>query len=38
MDMGIIGDESNLDAGCAPFLLQSFLQVTPPLLKDGITR
>jgi hypothetical protein len=37
MDMGIIGDESNLDAGCAPFLFQSFRQVTPPLLNEEIT-
>jgi hypothetical protein len=36
MDMGINGDESNVDAGCAPFLFQSFYQVTPPLLKEGI--
>jgi hypothetical protein len=35
-DMGIIGDESNIDVGCAPFLFQSFLQVVPPLLKEGI--
>jgi hypothetical protein len=35
-DRGIIGDESNIDVGCAPFLFQSFLQVVPPLLKEGI--
>jgi hypothetical protein len=34
--MGIIGDESNVDAVCAPFLFQSFLQVIPPPLKEGI--
>jgi hypothetical protein len=36
MNMGIIGDESNVEAVCAPFLFQSFRQVTPPLLKEGI--
>jgi hypothetical protein len=35
-DMGIIGDESNSDLVCAPFLFQSFLQVTPPLLNESI--
>jgi hypothetical protein len=35
-NMVIIGDESNVDAVCAPFLSQSFLQVVPPLLKEGI--
>jgi hypothetical protein len=33
---GIIGDESNLDAGCAPFLFQSFLHVAPPPLQEDI--
>jgi hypothetical protein len=32
--MGIIGDESNKDVGCAPFLFQSFPQVTPPLRNE----
>jgi hypothetical protein len=36
MDMGIIGDESNLDVGCAPFLFQSFPQVTPLNNEDII--
>jgi hypothetical protein len=37
MEMGInIGDESNKDAVCAPFLFQSFLQGTPPLLNEDI--
>jgi hypothetical protein len=36
MDMGIIGDESNIDVGCAPFLFQSFLQVIPSLLNEDI--
>jgi hypothetical protein len=35
--MGIIGDESNEDAVCAPFLLQSFHQVIHPLLIEDIT-
>jgi hypothetical protein len=36
-DMGIIGDESNSDAVCAPFLFQSFRKVVPPLLREDIT-
>jgi hypothetical protein len=35
--MGIIGDESSVDVMYAPFLFQSFPQVIPPLLKEGIT-
>jgi hypothetical protein len=35
-DMGIIGDESNSDAGCAPFLLQTCSQVSSPLLNEDI--
>jgi hypothetical protein len=35
-NMGIIGDESNVDVVCAPFLFQSFRQVIPPLLKEDI--
>jgi hypothetical protein len=34
--MGIIGDESNSDAFCVPFLFQSFRQGTPPLIKEDI--
>jgi hypothetical protein len=37
MDMGIIGDESNIDAGCAPFLFQSFRQAVLPILNKNIT-
>jgi hypothetical protein len=36
MNIGIIGDESNVDLGRAPFLLQFFRQVTPPLLNENI--
>jgi hypothetical protein len=36
MYMGIIGDESNIDAGCTPFLFQSFRQVIDPLLNEDI--
>jgi hypothetical protein len=35
-NMGIIGDESNSDLACIPFLFQSFRQVVPPLLKEDI--
>jgi hypothetical protein len=34
--MGIIGDESNVDAVCVLFLFQSFHQVVSPLLKEDI--
>jgi hypothetical protein len=34
--MGIIGDESNEDALCIIFLFQSFLQIIPPFLKEGV--
>jgi hypothetical protein len=34
--MGIIGDESNIDAAFAPFLFQSPSQVTPPFLNETI--
>jgi hypothetical protein len=34
MDIGIIGDESYIDAALAPFLFQSFHQVTHPLLLN----
>jgi hypothetical protein len=36
MDIGIIGDESNLDATFAPFLFQSFRQIFPPLFNENI--
>jgi hypothetical protein len=37
MEMGInIGDESNNDAVCAPFLFQSCSQVSSPLLNEDI--
>jgi hypothetical protein len=36
MDIGIIGDESNIDAAFAPFLFQSSSQVFTPLLNDNI--
>jgi hypothetical protein len=36
MDIGIIGDESNIDAAVAPFRFQSFLQAFPPFLNDNI--
>jgi hypothetical protein len=36
MDIGIIGDESNVDAVYAPFLFQSFRQVILPLLIKDI--
>jgi hypothetical protein len=36
MNMDIIGDESNVDVVCAPFLFQSSLQVTPPFLNKDI--
>jgi hypothetical protein len=32
MEIGIIGDESNIDAAFAPFLFQSSSQAFPPLL------
>jgi hypothetical protein len=35
-NMGIIGDESNVDAGCAPFLLQYFHQVIHPISNENI--
>jgi hypothetical protein len=34
--MGIIGDESNLDVGCAPLLFQSLRQVILPPLQEDI--
>jgi hypothetical protein len=34
--MGIIGDESNIDAAFAPFLLQSSSQAFPPFLNENI--
>jgi hypothetical protein len=36
MDIGIIGDESNVDVVCAPFLFQSFHQEVPSLLNENI--
>jgi hypothetical protein len=36
MDMGIIGDESNVERAFAPFIFQSFLQVIPPLVYEDI--
>jgi hypothetical protein len=36
MDIGIFGDESNIDAVYAPFIFQSFRQVIPPLLNEII--
>jgi hypothetical protein len=36
MDMGFIEDESNSDAVSGPFLFQSFCQIIPPLLNEGI--
>jgi hypothetical protein len=35
-NIGIIGDESNLDVMYALFLFQSSSQVIPPLLNDDI--
>jgi hypothetical protein len=35
-NMGIIGDESNVDPAYAPFLFQSSRQVFPPLLYEDI--
>jgi hypothetical protein len=37
MEMCIIGDESNEDASGAPFIFQSFRQITPPLLKEELS-
>jgi hypothetical protein len=36
MDIGIIGDESNIEGLYAPFLFQFFSQGNPPLLNDNI--
>jgi hypothetical protein len=36
MDMGIIGDESNVDVAFAPFLLQSFHQVISARFNEDI--
>jgi hypothetical protein len=37
IDIGIIGDESNVDAVFAPYLFQSSSQAIPPLLYENIT-
>jgi hypothetical protein len=34
--IGIIGDESNVEVGSAPFFFQSFRQVVSPLLNEAI--
>jgi hypothetical protein len=34
--MGIIGDESNVDAVYSPFIFQSFRQITPSLQSETI--
>jgi hypothetical protein len=36
MDIGIIGDESQVDDVYAPFLFQFFSQAFPPLLNEDI--
>jgi hypothetical protein len=36
MNIGIIGDESNVHVVYAPFLQQFYRQVTPPLLNENI--
>jgi hypothetical protein len=36
MNIGIIGDESNVYVVFAPFLLQFFRQVTIPILNENI--
>jgi hypothetical protein len=36
MDIGIIGDKSQVNGVYAPFLLQSFRQVVPPLITEDI--
>jgi hypothetical protein len=37
MDIGIIGDESQVDVVCAPSRFQSFRQAVPPLQNEDIT-
>jgi hypothetical protein len=37
MDIGIVGDESNIDAAFAPFLFQSSSQAFPSLDNDNIS-
>jgi hypothetical protein len=37
MGMGIIGDESSEDEGCAPFLFQSSFQIIAPLLNEDLS-